>query len=166
MADASKDDLIVQAYKTDLATQVTGDLSWIRHYALPGETNLPNWYGLTPLVLILPVDTTFEDQCMDGTFRVDKVKFLVRLVCILQVYNMALTTNPTAVSDYRTAMQYGAALNDRYGRRDFGISNAATAVNLRYGNLDLQGIVNNDQMFAFGVELDIEHDYIQQSTPS
>jgi hypothetical protein len=163
IADALKADLIASR-RTSVGGNNTFD--WLRFASFPGETNLQDWYGLTPMVLVHHVNQNIIANCQEGPFRVDEVYDIFRLTCIIQMYDMSYGTNSPNVPDNIKAIEYATELDTRYGRARFSIhQGSATTVAVRTGVPTIPGLQVEGNNWAHAVEIDIEHIYIEQTTP-
>jgi hypothetical protein len=163
MSDISES--LLDAYMTDLAalSQTGETLSWIRAYGIPGETNLLEWAGLLPLVLVMPEEDILTPNCLEGSHITDRVVYRFKMSCITKAYNQSYGTHSPNVPDYRKAVQYKRALKSRYNRRTFDISSLCVLTNVRYGASSIPGLTINNQVWGWGVDLILEHDWIDRT---
>jgi hypothetical protein len=160
MADILDD--LLTAYKTDIASLQATTFSWVRMYAIPGETDLTNWYGLLPLVLILPVSTILAPDSFEGSCRSDRKVYTILLSAILQAYDQSYGTKSPNVPDMVQAIQRGQTLETRYNRNTLSLSQSCVLTNITYGPPPIPGFTVDGQGWVHAVNLTFEHDWIDR----
>ena len=155
---------LVTAYKTDLGTQQGSTLSWMRFYDVVGETDLTNWYGLLPLVLISVLPTSIEPDSLEGDCQSNKKIYTIVLSAVVYSYDRSYGTQSPNVPDLTDCINKGDDLESLYNRNKLGLSQACTLVARTEGALFIPGFQTDGQTWAHGSQLTFEHDWIDRRT--
>jgi hypothetical protein len=164
MADIEID--LYDAYESSLNTNKALTLSWMKFFQIPNiPSDLRKWYGALPIVFFWCENITLESTCMDGEYRVDEKLYRFHFAIVAQVFDKSRLTKSSSVPDKRKLSEYRESFEALYAREDFDISNAATLVSVQNEIVSIPGIQIAENDWVDGVELIIEHDWIDQRAP-
>lgn len=165
MADIENN--LLDAYESSLQTNKALTLSWMKFFQIPNiPSDLRKWYGALPMVFFWDENITLESKCMDGDHRVDEKLYRFHFVIAAQIFDKSRLTKSSSVPDKRKLSEYRESLEALYAREDFGISNAATLFSVQNEIVSIPGIQIAENDWVDGVEMIIEHDWIDQRPPA